>query len=72
MMLNRKRRMKLVALMASGAMVFQFGGCLGHVWNNVGIGFGRALGAGIATPFGDIADLAGLFGDFLPDGGDGG
>ena len=37
--------MKLLALMASGAMVLQFGGCLGGVFQQAGIGFARQFGA---------------------------
>ena len=72
MMLNRKRRMKLVALMASGAMVLQFGGCLGNIWQQAGIGFGRQLGAdqaGAVSAALGLDDLLGGLTDLLPAGG---
>lgn len=46
-MRNKNRRMKLVGLLLTGGMLMQFGGggCLGGVFKQAGIGFGRSLGA---------------------------
>ena len=40
-------RKKAVALLAAGAMLFQFGGCLslGGAWRNFQLGFSRQIGA---------------------------
>ena len=40
-------RMKMAALLASGSMLFQFGGCLSldSFWRNMQIGFSQQIGA---------------------------
>ena len=53
-MLKKSRRMKVVGLLATGAMIYQFGGCLGGVFQRAGIGFAEALGA---VPAGIVNDL---------------
>ena len=68
MMLSRNRRMKMFALLASGAMVLQFGGggCLGGVIQQAGIGFGRALGAAPAAAVSAALGLDTLISGLLP------
>ena len=72
-MLKKSRRMKVVGLLATGAMLFQFGGCLGGVFQRAGIGFAEALGA---VPANIVSDLfiTPLIEGFLPadDDGNGG
>jgi hypothetical protein len=65
-------KMKMVALLATGGMMLQFGGCnFGGFWRQMGIGFARGVGEipvvlinQLIAPF--LPDLSGVGG-----GGDG-
>lgn len=62
-MRKNTRTMKLVGLLATGAMMMQFGGCLGGLGQQAGIGFARAFGALPAgVLYGLVAPLLGLGG----------
>jgi hypothetical protein len=62
-MRKNSHRMKIVGLLLAGGMLLQFGGCLGGIWKQVGIGFGRSIGAIPGNLVGDL--IVG----FLPIGG---
>jgi len=70
-MQKNNRRMKVAALLASGAMMMQLGGCLfnDNFWRQVQIGFGRGVGTLPANIVNDF--LNGFIGD-LTGGGEGG
>ena len=53
-MRNKNRRMKIVGLLLTGGMMLQWGGCLGPVFKQAGIGFGRSLGAIPGNIVGDL------------------
>ena len=52
--MKKNRKMKMMGMLVTGAMLFQFGGCLGGLWQQIGIGFGRGLGA---LPVDTVNDL---------------
>jgi len=54
---------RVLGVVISGGVLFQFGGCLGSVWSQGGIGFGRTLGAVPGAALGDAAFTAIGLGD---------
>ncbi len=69
-MLKKSRRMKVVGLLATGAMLFQFGGCLGGISQRAMIGFAEALGA-LPAQIVNEQFIQPLFDSFLDMDGDG-
>jgi len=52
-MRKNNRRMKIVGLLLGGGMLLQLN-CLGPVWKQAGIGFGRSIGAIPGAIVGDL------------------
>lgn len=53
-MRNKNRRMKVVGLLLTGGVMLQLTGCLGPLWKQAGIGFGRSIGAIPGAIVGDL------------------
>ncbi len=53
-MRKNNRRMKIVGLLLTGGVLLQGFGCLSGIWPQIGIGFGRSIGAIPGAIVGDL------------------